>query len=69
MGFTGMAGGSHFFVFLDAADSMAIGEKLYYQAKLYFHAKPLVFDAKMIKTERINEIHISIVRQFEKLSQ
>ena len=50
--------------------SRLLSRKLgYYQAKLYFHAKPLVFDAKMIKTERINEIHISIVRQFEKLSQ
>ena len=27
------------FVFLDAADRMAIGEKSYYQAKVYFHAK------------------------------
>ena len=29
-----MAGEPHFFVFLDAADSMAIGEKLYYHAKV-----------------------------------
>ena len=28
-----------FFVFLYAADSMAIGEKSYYQAKVHFHAK------------------------------
>lgn len=50
--------------------SRLLSRKLvYYQAKLYFHAKPLVFDAKMIKTERINEIPIIIVRQFEKLSQ
>ncbi len=34
-----MGGGSRFFVFLDAADNMAIGEKSYYQAKVYFHAK------------------------------
>ena len=27
------------FLFLDAADRMAIGAKLYYQAKVYFHAK------------------------------
>ena len=27
------------FVFFDAADRMAIGEKSYYQAKVYFHAK------------------------------
>ena len=27
------------FGFLDAADSGAIGEKSYYQAKVYFHAK------------------------------
>ena len=39
MGFTGMVGEPHFFVFLDAADRMAIGEKSYYQAKVYFHAK------------------------------
>ena len=29
-----MVGEPRFFVFLDAADSMAIGEKLYYQAKV-----------------------------------
>ena len=29
-----MVGEPHFFVFLDAADSMAIGEKLYYHAKV-----------------------------------
>ena len=34
-----MVGEPHFFVFLDAADRMAIGEKSYYQAKVYFHAK------------------------------
>ena len=34
-----MGGGPPFFVFLDAADRMAIGEKSYYQAKVYFHAK------------------------------
>ena len=39
MGFITVGGGSHFFVFLDAADRMAIGEKSYYQAKVYFHAK------------------------------
>ena len=39
VGFTGMVGEPHFFMFLDAADRMAIGEKLYYQAKVYFHAK------------------------------
>ena len=27
------------FLFFDAADRMAIGEKSYYQAKVYFHAK------------------------------
>ena len=27
------------FLFLDAADRMAIGAKLYYQAKVYYHAK------------------------------
>ncbi len=27
------------FMFLKAAEKMAIGEKLYYQAKLYYHAK------------------------------
>ena len=26
-------------MFLDAADSGAIGEKSYYQAKVYYHAK------------------------------
>ena len=39
VGFTGMVGEPHFFMFLDAADRMAIGEKSYYQAKVYFHAK------------------------------
>ncbi len=29
-----MVGEPHFFVFLDAADRMAIGEKSYYQAKV-----------------------------------
>ena len=29
-----MVGEPHFFVFLDAADRMAIGEKLYYHAKV-----------------------------------
>ena len=29
-----MGGGPRFFVFLDAADRMAIGEKLYYHAKV-----------------------------------
>ena len=27
------------FCFFNTADRMAIGEKLYYQAKVYFHAK------------------------------
>ena len=30
-----MVGKPHFFVFLDAADRMEIGEKSYYQAKVY----------------------------------
>ena len=34
MGFTGMSGEPRFFVFLDAADRMAIGAKLYYHAKV-----------------------------------
>ena len=34
-----MAGEPRFFVFLYAADSMAIGKKSYYQAKVHFHAK------------------------------
>ena len=39
VGFITAGGGPRFFVFFDAADRMAIGEKLYYQAKVYFHAK------------------------------
>ena len=38
MGFITVGGGP-LFLFLDAADRMAIGAKLYYQAKVYFHAK------------------------------
>ena len=34
-----MGGGPRFFMFLDAADRMAIGAKSFYQAKVYFHAK------------------------------
>lgn len=34
MGFITVVGGPHFFVFLDAADRMAIGEKSYYQEKV-----------------------------------
>ena len=39
MGFITVGGGPRFFVFFNAANSMAIGEKSYYQAKVYFHAK------------------------------
>jgi len=38
-GFTGVVGGPPFFVFLDAADRMEIGEKSYYPNKVYYHAK------------------------------
>lgn len=34
-----MVGEPRFFVFLDAADRMAIGEKIVLSAKVYFHAK------------------------------
>ena len=34
MGFITVGGGPRFLVFLDAADSMAIGGKLYYHAKV-----------------------------------
>ena len=34
-----MGGGPPIFVFLDAADRGVIGEKSYYQAKVYFHTK------------------------------
>ncbi len=34
MGFITVGGGPRFFVFFDAADSGAIGEKLYYHAKV-----------------------------------
>ena len=34
MGFITVGGGSRFFVFLNAADSRAIGAKLYYHAKV-----------------------------------
>ena len=33
VGFTGMVGEPHFFVFLDAADRMAIGEKIVLSGK------------------------------------
>ena len=33
-GFTGVVGGPLFFVFLDTAEKVAIGEKLYYHAKV-----------------------------------
>ena len=39
MGFTGMVGEPHFFVFLDAADSMAIGEKIVLSGKSIFSRK------------------------------
>jgi hypothetical protein len=38
-GFITVGGGPRFFVFLDAADKGAMGEKSYYQAKVYYHAK------------------------------
>ena len=38
-GFTGVVGGPPFFVFLDAADRMEMGEKSYYPNKVYYHAK------------------------------
>ena len=39
VGFITVGGGPRFLVFLDAADRGVIGEKSYYQAKVYFHAK------------------------------
>ena len=39
VGFITVDGGPPIFMFLKAAEKMAIGEKLYYQAKLYYHAK------------------------------
>ena len=39
VGFITVGGGPRFFVFLDAADKGAMGEKSYYQAKVYYHAK------------------------------